>query len=888
MNVNILKQIRALLAAFWLITMTGVGAMAGIKQGIYSEKLDNGVTVIISETKGWPVAACNFWIRAGAATEGPDEKGLSHFLEHMMFKGTPSRAVGVIDREIKQLGGYNNAFTSYDATNYVIVLPGEHVKKALEIQFDALVNSSFDPGETTKELEVVITELYRGLDNPNVFLWQKLMNLVFENYYKDPIIGFVENLRGYDREDVAAYHSKFYIPSNMTVVITGGVNKDELMPFIRETFGSLENKTTGKLDVSLPAFGERKLKFASYKGAVNSRYFAMAFPIPDALSPETPAIEILGRVLGGTDSSPLYRKLKEELELVDDIDSDIFSGRHGGVFIIFAQIREGKFEETVGAITEEINRIKAVGVRQPEVDRIKADIIREQEKEKMKAENEALSLGYYASMRTWEDYFTYIDRLKRVLDSDVNESLGKYIDFDAASAVIYYPENEAAQFSRYKTAGDFAKLISRPPSAFAEDEGVVKSAVLNNGITLIHKRLTNTSLVAARIAFRGGLLYEGSAYSGAYRGITNLMTDVMEKGTRKRNAEEIAREFDSIGSVFAKGVSRDSFGWSAEVVNNNFERFMELASDIILNPSFEIAEIKKEKKQIINSIKRLKDSPASYAFKIFDEEFFEWHPYGYFYAGTEESVNNIPSRILKEWHDRNIIGENMIFSIAGNISFEEASGLLEKYFKGIKRGRAANINLPVKITQAKKERREIIDKNQSHTVIGFLGPKATAGDFFAFRVLDTILSGGMDSRLFKELREKRNLCYSVYSTFDRLAENGAFRIYTATSPENEGKAAEVIFELLKELLEKGISEDELKSAKAYINGMYTIGRQDYSAQASSYVTYELTGLGWEEVENFIKNINAVTRKDVMAAAEKYIRPGRHTMVVVGPEKKEKK
>ncbi len=879
---------RALFAALLILTTTGAGAMTAINSGIYSEKLENGVTVIISETKGSPVAACNFWIRAGAATEGADEKGLSHFLEHMMFKGTPTRPVGAIDREIKELGGYNNAFTSYDATNYVIVLPKEKVKKAIEIQFDALANSSFDAGETAKELEVVITELYRGLDNPNVFLWQKLMNLAFENYYKDPIIGFIENLKGYNRKSVADYHAKYYIPSNITVVITGGVNKDELMPYIRETFGSLKNETTGKFDASLPPWGEKQLKFAAFKGTVNTRYFAMAFPIPDSLSPATPSIEILGRVLSGTDSSPLYRKLKEELELVDDIDSDIFSGRHGGVFVISAQIREGKFEETVRVITEEINRIKAAGVRQPEVDRIKADIIREQEKEKMKAENEALSLGYYGSMGSWEDYFKYIDRLKRVLASDVNESLEKYIDFDSASAVIYYPEKEEKKFSRFKTAADFAKLIAKTKSAPPAEEGVTKYEVLKNGITLIHRRLTNTSLVAVRTAFRGGLMYEGSTYGGTHRGITNLMADVMEKGTRKRNAEEIAREFDSIGAAFGKDVSKDSFGWSAEVVDNVFERFMELASDIIINPAFELSEIMKEKKLITNSLKRFKDSPAAYTFKIFDEEFFEWHPYGYFAAGTEESVNSIPSRRLKEWHDRNVIAENMIFSVTGNITFEETKALVEKYFGEMKRGRAANINLPVKITHTKKERREVIDKNQSHTIIGFLGPKTSSGDYFAFRVLDTILSGGMDSRLFKELREKRNLCYSVYSSFDRLAESGAFKIYTATSPENEEKAAEVIFELLGELLKNGVTEEEVKSAKAYINGMYTIGRQDYSAQASSYVTYELTGLGWKEVDNFTKNINAVTREEVMAAAEKYIKPGRHTMVVAGPKKKEKK
>ena len=882
------KKAAVFCAAAAIILIIKAGVMADDLNRIYSEKLDNGVNVIISETKGSPVAACNFWVRAGAATEGAREKGLSHFLEHMMFKGTEKRGVGVIDREIKELGGYNNAFTSYDATNYVIVLPKENVKKAIEIQYDALSASAFDPGEVKKELEVVITELYRGLDNPHVFVWQKLMELAFDRYYKDPIIGFTENLKGYDRKSVTDYYKKFYIPSNLTVVIAGGVDREELMPYIRETFGSLKNETTGTFDSSMPAVEAPSFKYAQYDGKINGRYLMMAFPIPESLSPETPVIEVLGRVLGGTDSSPLYRKLKEELELVDEIDSDIFSGRHGGVFVISANVREGKFADTVREITAEINRIKREGIKQPEIDRIKADIMREQEKEKMKAENEAMNLGYYASAGSWEDYFKYVERLRRVLDTDVNAALKKYLEYSKMSAVIYYPENEKKEYSKFRDAQSFQKLIAKDEGKTAEQDSGVKYEVLKNGITLIHNRLDNTSLAAVRIAFRGGLMYEGSAYGGAYRGITNLMTDVMEKGTQKRSAEEIAKQLDAIGAAFGKDVSKDSFGWSAEVVNDNFDALMEIASDVIINPAFELGEVKKEKKTIINSIKRLKDNPAAYAFKLFDEEFFEWHPYGYFSAGTPESVENIPSKILKEWHSKNVIADNMLFSVTGNISFEEAKAAVEKYFGAMKNGRAANINLPVKITSSKKEKREIIEKNQSHTIIGFLGPKTAGGDYFAFRVLDAILSGGMDSRLFRELREKRNLCYSVYSTFDRLSENGAFRIYTATSPENEEKASEVIFDMLEDLRKKGVTEEEVKTAKTYINGMFTIGRQDYSAQASSFVTYELTGLGYNEVDNFTRHINEVTKEDVESVIERYLKPGKHTKVVAGPKIKEKK
>src|SRR5208283_2771214 len=157
---------------------------------VYKEKLENGVTVIINESHDAHVAACNFWVKVGSSLENDSEKGISHFIEHLMFKGTKKRKVGEIDKEIKELGGYNNAFTSYDNTNYVIVLPSEYVDKAIDIEYDALSASVFDKEEVDKEREVVIEELKRGLDSPGVFLWQKLMESAYDAYYKVPIIGY--------------------------------------------------------------------------------------------------------------------------------------------------------------------------------------------------------------------------------------------------------------------------------------------------------------------------------------------------------------------------------------------------------------------------------------------------------------------------------------------------------------------------------------------------------------------------------------------------------------------------------------------------------------------------------------------------------------------------
>jgi zinc protease len=874
-----------LLPALIILIVRGPMMADSINDSVVKETFENGLTVIVKENHSAPVAACNFWVRAGAANENAGEKGLSHFLEHMMFKGTQKRGMGAIDKEIKDLGGYNNAFTSYDATNYVIVLPSENVNKALDIEYDALTGSVFDPGEFNKEREVILDELYKGQDNPGNFLWQKLMKLNFDSYYEAPIIGYDTNLKGYTRQSLVDYYDKYYLPGNMVVVVSGDVDAKKTIDYVRQTFGQIEPKKTGIFcGDRAPESGG--FKYLAVSGDIESRYLAVGFRIPDALSKDTPKLEILARVLGSSESSILYRVLKEEKGLVDEIDADMFSGKFGGIFVISATVREGKFEETLKSIFEELSRVREEGIRAEDVNKVKSDIIREKAKEEMKVENAAMDLGYYESLSDYTVYYDYYDRLKRVIESDLTDIMNEYLTPERAGMVLYYPEKMKDEFKKYQAVGDVKKLIA--PKAGAKKkaaEGEIRMAELSNGIKFIHKKLSNTDIVAAKFVFTGGVLYEGSAYGGSARGITNLMQEVMLKGTDKLGAKEIAEQIDRLGVVLSKEISKDHFGWSAEMVSGNFDPFMELFSGILLKPAFDLNEIKKEKEDITNSINRLKDNPAAYCSKLYNEEFFEWHPYGFYIPGTPETIKGTPSKYIKEWHDRYLTPNNLIVSVVGNIDFDAAKDMLEKRFKDWPQGNLLKASLPVKITLAKKEKRETINKNQSHILIGFLGPKTNSEDYYTFRLIDAILSGGMDSRLFAEIRDKKNLCYTIYSNFDRYIENGSFKIYVATAPENEKTVIEEIFKLLRELKEKGVTDDEVKSAKTYINGMFKIGFQDFMGQADSYSMYEFWGLGYKKVDTFLDKIYGVKKSEINAAIRKYLNFDECTQVVVGPAQK---
>jgi len=858
-----------------------------LANNVYKEKLENGLTVIISENHLVPVCACNFWVKTGSAYEEDNEKGISHFIEHMMFKGTEKRGIGEIDREIKKLGGYNNAFTSYDATNYVIVLPSEHIEKALEIEYDAITSSVFDENELEKEREVILNELYMGLDRPYTFLWQKLTNLAFDVYYKDPIIGYPEVLKSMKRQDLINYYKKFYSPENIVIVISGDVNTQKTIEYLKNTFGKIPKKGSQKILEQKNKINTG-LKYKVYSGKIDGRYLAISFMIPEALDKDIPALEVLARVLSGSESSIFVQEIKEKKQIVDSIDTDLFTGKFGGIFAISTLFREKKYEDVLQEIFSEIEKVKLYGIKQQDIDRTKMDIITEEAKENMKVENIASNLGYFEILGNYELYYDYYEKLKRITKDDLIKVANKYLNLQNASIVFYYPEKEKNYFEKYADLKDINNMITVEFEKTDSEVNKVSTKTLDNGIFLIHKKLNNTDIVAMDFIFKGGVIYEGGEAQGYYRGITNLMMDVMLKGTKKKNAIELAKAIDSLGLSIEKEIRKDCFGWGLEVINSNFEPAVELFSDIIMNPEFDLDEIKKEKQDIINNIERIKDSPESYIGKIFNEEFFEWHPYGFYIPGDVDSVKRIPSKKLKEWHSKYVGAGNLIISIVGNIDFTTAVDVINKYFGSLPKGKLAEIKLPVKITKRKKIREETLEKNQTHIIIGFLGPKTASQEYYTFRVLDTILSGGMDSRLFSEIRDKKNLCYTIFSTFDRNVENGAFRIYTSTDPAKEKEVIDEIFKVLKDLKTNGVTDEEIASAKNFIAGMFKVGMQDYSAQADSYGMYELLGLGYENVDSFVENINKVKREDIDDILEKYFDLDKYCMVILRPEKTKKR
>ncbi|MFN2266703.1 MAG: M16 family metallopeptidase, partial [Desulfonatronovibrio sp.] len=309
-----------------LFTFTGPFNMAQAQE-YYT--LPNGLQVVIDQDSRFPLVSMRLYIRAGSAGEKPGEEGISHFLEHMFFKGTEKRGPGQVARDIEEVGGYVNAGTSFDYTVYTIELPAHQWKLGLEVLEDMIFGSTFDPKELNQEKSVVLAEIQRSFDNPGNRVFRSMQSMIFEDTpYEHPILGFEETVQSFEQENLKNYIKRLYQPKSMVLSVSGDLDQKEFLQESARLFGSLENNDVSSLpnplDLSLKQKDSNQ-RVKVEEGPWRKAYMAMAVPAPEINSPLTPAFDILAYLLGGDRTSQLYNKFKYELDMVDQISAQTLS-----------------------------------------------------------------------------------------------------------------------------------------------------------------------------------------------------------------------------------------------------------------------------------------------------------------------------------------------------------------------------------------------------------------------------------------------------------------------------------------------------------------------------------------------------------------------------------
>lgn len=854
------------------------------EMGIIKFQLENGLTVLLEENHSAPVVAVNVWVKVGSACEESGEYGLAHVHEHMLFKGTQRRGVGEIARVIEGNGGDINAFTSFDETVYYVVIASRFLDTALDVLSDAVANSTFDPGELKKELEVILEEIRRGEDTPSRNLSERLFAEAYTVHpYKRPVIGTYESVRSFTREKIMNFYKKWYLPNNMTLVVVGDFDSRKVMSRIKETFGNLKPGPLPRCVIPEEP-PQSEIRAFVFDKNIQEGYFSLAFHIPDVKNEDTPVLDVISNILGSGDSSRLYRRVKEEKGLVNSIYSYSFTPKYPGLFNIGGTLDPVKAKEALSEIIRETYRLKYEPVGFEELSKAKVNIESDSIYAKETMQGQAQKLGYYeVEAGDYRYEGEYLKRVSQVTREDIIRVARRYFKNSNLTAGFLLPTGKVTIKDReiHEIVDNSAKAIEKELSPMSfESSKDVKKIVLKNGATVLIKENHSVPLFAARAAFLGGVRFERSDNNGIF----NFISETLTRGTTTRSAEDIAQQIESIAGEVKGFSGRNSFGVTVEALSRNFDKAMDIFADVVLNPSFATQEVERARRDIISDINREGDNLVRVAINLFLKTLYQRHPYGLNVLGTKETVAKISRDDLIKVYREYVRPENMVIAIVGDVNEREAINIVDRYFgkmekKGFSPPQVKPEPAPDSIRMATVDQKE---KTQTHIILGFQAPTLRDPDQYPFEVLNAVLSG-QGGRLFVELRDKKSLAYTVTSFLTFGIEPGFFGVYIACAPEKENEAVEGIKEQLAFILKDGITEDELKRAQNYLVGNFEIGLQQSSSQAAKIAFDELYGIGWDEYKRYPNQIYSITREDVMRVARKYINLNRYTIAVVKPE-----
>lgn len=850
------------------------------KEGLLRTTLDNGLEVLLIEDHSAPVTALNVWVRTGSADETPGEAGMAHVFEHMLFKGTERRAVGEIAATVESAGGMVNAFTSHDMTVYHITMASRDTAVGIDVLADAVQHSTFDANELAREIEVVVEEIRRSEDSPGSVLSQALFATAYRNHpYGRPVIGSRESVRSFRRDDLLAFHRKWYVPNNMAFIVVGDIDAERVLAQIREAFaGAKPSKALAHPRPVEPPVREPRATVV--RSTFEQSLLGLTWPITSFRDEDTPYLDLLSLVLGGGESSRLYREVQDRQRLVHSISAGSYTPLDAGQFMIDAALDAARIEDATRAIAEEVRLLREAGPSQSELERARTNILASQVHEKETMQGQARKVGYFHALGGGLEYEqVYLDRIRHATPDDLRRVAREYLAPEGMSAVALLAKGERADLDETRLLAAF-RSGANPARAQVRGEEIAPGLFryrLGNGLRVIVKPVHSVPLVSMRISFLGGLLAE----SEADQGLTSFLAEMLDRGTERRSAGQLAKEVEDIAGSLEGFSGRNSFGISGEFLAESLEEGLDLFADVLLHPAFDASEIEKLREDRIAALRRREDNLSSRAFDLLFEAMYPGHPYRFPTIGTPKSVTAFDRAALVSYWERYARPHDAVLAVVGDVDPDRfVERLSEKLGDWGARGDA---ELPARTRPPAPSRaREAVlekNKNQVHVVVGFPGLDIRDPDAPALQVLSQILAG-QGGRLFLELRDRQSLAYSVTAFSIEGIDPGVFAVYIASAPEKLEDARNGLISELRKVVEQPVSAEELTRARNFLIGSHAVALQRFGTQASQLSLDELYGLGATHHLGYAERIDAVKLEDLVRVARRLIHIDRPTIAIV--------
>lgn len=838
-----------------------VNVLKAANEGVKRVVLDNGMTVLLKEDRSAPLVAIQYWVGAGSIHE--DEHlggGLSHYLEHMVFKGTASRGPGQVSREIADAGGEINAYTSNDRTVFHATLPADRWRVGLDVLTDAVFHPAFPEEEWEPEREVILRECDMGEDDPGRVMIRLIWETAFRVHpYRIPVIGWRDILVTMNRDHLIDYHRRHYSPDNMILSVAGALSVEEMETAIRERVAAKPRTARPPVCIAPepPQLAERVNRRT---GAYEVTRLAWVFHTVDLAHPDTPALDVLASAVGSGRASPLVRRLREEQPIVLDVDAWSYTPKYPGLFGITAECEPDKEETAIAALREEVFRWQTEPFDAARIEQARREVL-------VNAIQNLASMGGQAgSMASGEFYAanprhveTYLEHVRQVTPEDLARVARLYLRPANGSWAILSPAGESAP----------------PPERADTDDLRVRLHTFSNGLRLIVREDSRLPMAHVAAVMGGGLLAEAEDQAGVSQFVSELLT----RGTSRLSAAELAEQLESRAIDLSSFSGRNSSGLSASGLSEDLPLMLQTLAECLLDSRFSEEEVEKQRILQLAAIRRELERPMTHAQQIIRDAFFSGHPYRRSVQGEASAVSALGRDAIATHHRRLLGASNLVLAVFGDVRFDQVVEQVESAFAALPSLPAPDWPaLPPAPEKPVRIERPLPFKQ---TVLVRAWPGIAVGDprEDAISVLMDALSG-LSSDLFIEVRDKRGLAYYAGATHFSGPVGGLFMIYAGTSDDGLTEVEQQITLQAERLRRFGPRPDEVARAVEQLLADLARARQNNGNLAQQCALDELLGLGYLHSLETAERLKQLDPDAIRTAADSiFSAPGDVTAVV---------
>jgi zinc protease len=883
--------------------------------------LPNGLRVILHEDHSTPIVGVNLWYHVGSKNETLGKTGYAHLFEHMMFQGSKHYDDNYFN-PIQEAGGTLNGSTNPDRTNYWEVVPANFLETALFMEADRMggLLDVLNEAKLANQRDVVKNEKRQNYDNrPYGLVGARINEILYpENHpYHWLTIGSLDDLTKASIPDISDFFRRFYTPNNASLCIAGDFNPQQARQWVEKYFGSIpRGPNVPPLKVTQPALTELKRVEMEDRVALPRVY--MVWPTREQFSTDEPATDVLGTVLGAGKSSRLYKTLVYDRQIAQDVSAFNGAAELAGRFQIVATAKPGHtLAELETAVNEEIEKLKQAGPTADELERAynareAAMIYSLQTIGGFNGRND--QLNQYATFLGQPNYFQQdLARYRKVTAADVQRVAKQYLT-DKRLVVSVVPKDaagrnrarpgetdsgtgvEAVGVAAVQSATTNKKISSQSKEAMEAnvpkpqaDPSLklpkVQRRKLSNGLEVLIVERHQLPVVYMNLVIRSG----GSSDPGNGAGLASLTADLLDEGSKKRNALEISDTLSGIGARM-----NTAAGWDASNVNlltltRHFDRALDVYAETVTNPAFEAGEFKRLRDRRVSGLQQQRDNANAIASVVYASLLYgHGHPYGHPLVGNEGSLNALTEQDVRRFYETYYRPNNAALVVTGDVNPALLIPKLERAFAGWKAGElppAANVSAPAPRDGAMIYLVDRPGAAQSVIQIGQVGVARSTADYFPLVVLNSVLGGAFVSRVNLNLREDKGYTYGARTSFDYRAGPGPF---TASAGVQTAVTKGSVVEFLKELRgirgDRPVTEKELSYFKESLIRGYPRGFETNEQIANRLSDVVLYGLPDDYFDNYIMRIRGVTLADVTRAANRYLDPSRMAILIVGDRK----